>query len=255
MKMKQLLWILLASAGLTYAQEKPAEPQSRLIIQVKYVNPADLARLLSVPSTQVLADQKMRAIVVSGPASAVSTIEEMAKKLDVAPPAPAPKPNIELTGYLVFGSAQAKSDEVPAELAPAIKQLRSSFQYKSYRMADSFVIRGRDSQGVKTGGLLPKSGDDLPPASYEFKYSFATVSEGSPRVVHIENLEMDVKIPVATYAFGKDGDKNSRQFSFMNADLRTNIDIREGQKVVVGKSNINASDDAMILIITAKIVE
>jgi hypothetical protein len=37
--------------------------------------------------------------------------------------------------------------------------------------------------------------------------------------------------------------------------LQTNIDVKEGQKVVVGKSNFNGNEDAMILIVTVKVVE
>jgi hypothetical protein len=37
--------------------------------------------------------------------------------------------------------------------------------------------------------------------------------------------------------------------------VKTNIDIREGQKVVVGKANIDGSNAALILVVTVKIVE
>jgi hypothetical protein len=40
-----------------------------------------------------------------------------------------------------------------------------------------------------------------------------------------------------------------------NSGIRTDVDVREGQKVVVGKSNISGSVDALILIVTAKVVE
>ena len=37
--------------------------------------------------------------------------------------------------------------------------------------------------------------------------------------------------------------------------ISTDIDAGEGQKIVVGKSSINGFEDALILVITAKIVE
>ena len=39
------------------------------------------------------------------------------------------------------------------------------------------------------------------------------------------------------------------------AGITTDIDVREGQKVVVGKANIDNSDNALILILTAKVVD
>jgi hypothetical protein len=38
-------------------------------------------------------------------------------------------------------------------------------------------------------------------------------------------------------------------------EINTSLDAREGQKVVVGKSNMRGSDDAMILVITPRVLE
>jgi hypothetical protein len=37
--------------------------------------------------------------------------------------------------------------------------------------------------------------------------------------------------------------------------VHTDIDVREGQKVVVGKANIDNADNALILVLTAKVIE
>ena len=121
-------------------------------------------------------------------------------------------------------------------------------------MLDSFVVRGRDGQGANTIGLLPIAVQESPAATYQFDYKVATVSDGTPRILHIDQIDLRVNIPVPTVFTDKDGNKN-KQFQQYNSNLRTNLDVREGQKVVVGKSNINANDDAMILIVTAKVVE
>jgi hypothetical protein len=38
------------------------------------------------------------------------------------------------------------------------------------------------------------------------------------------------------------------------ASIRTDIDVREGQKVVVGKANIGPEKGALILVVTAKVL-
>ena len=44
-------------------------------------------------------------------------------------------------------------------------------------------------------------------------------------------------------------------FQYLDTGLNTDVDIREGQKVVVGKANMDGSDRASIVILTAKVVE
>jgi len=41
----------------------------------------------------------------------------------------------------------------------------------------------------------------------------------------------------------------------MNAGIHTEITVREGQKVVVGKSNMGGTDQALILVVTANVTE
>ncbi len=232
----RMLWTLVALAGLAFGQEKKSEDTGKIvskIIPVHYVNVNQLRNMLSVPAVQINANSEMHALVVSGTADAVAMLEEMAKKLDVAPP---PHPDIELTVYLVFGSPQGKGDEIPAELASTIKQLHGSFAYKSYRMADSFVVRGRDGEGGSTSGVIAGSADAA--ATYGLSYEHATVSGDSPRVIRIDKLHLGLRVK-----------------STFDSGLNTSIDVREGQKAVVGKSNMNGSDEALILVVTGKVVE
>ncbi len=241
------MYALIWTAGLAWAQEKKADEPVRFtqkIIEVHHVNVNALAELVRIPGVSVKADGNMRVLVVAGPPDAVSAIEEMAKKLDVAPPPPPPHPNIEITAYLVSGTTQDRiGDAVPQELGSTAKQLHAVFPYKSYRLLESFVLRGRDGLQGSTSGVLPGTN-----SSYDFRYNAATVSDGTPRVVHIDRLQLRVNTP--TGARDKDG-----RLDYRNVGLDTNIDAGEGQKIVVGKSNINGSDEALILIVTAKVVE
>ena len=42
---------------------------------------------------------------------------------------------------------------------------------------------------------------------------------------------------------------------FIETGINTDVDIGEGQKVVVGKANMDGSDRASIVVLTAKVVE
>src|SRR6266851_941077 len=226
--MRRLFWTLVLAAGLAGAQE-PAKIVQKLV-DVKYADAGRISRLIQTPGVSMHADDGLHAIVVIGPAEVVAAIEAMVKKLDVPPP------NIEFTVYLVSGTAQGMADDLPKELVPTAKQLHSLFPYKSYRLLESFGLRGRDGREGSTSGVLPGTN-----SNYDFRYRAATVSSGTPRVVHIDGLQLRVSTP--TGARDKDG-----RLDYRNAGLNTDIDAGEGQKIVVGKSNIGGTEDALILV-------
>jgi len=71
--------------------------------------------------------------------------------------------NVELTVYLLSGSAQGTADDVPQDLGSTVKQLHGIFAYKSYKLTESFVLRGRSADnfagaGASIDGILPGSG-------------------------------------------------------------------------------------------------
>ena len=44
-------------------------------------------------------------------------------------------------------------------------------------------------------------------------------------------------------------------FQFTESGFNADLDVREGQKVVVGKTGIGSSTEALILVVMAKVVE
>jgi hypothetical protein len=234
--MRRLIWTLLAVAGLALGQEQPMTIQK--LIEIKYADPDRVARLVQGPGIGVRSDSSLHAIIVSGPLVAVALVESMVKKLDVAPA------NIELTVYLISGNSHDATDDLPKDLASTAKQLHGVFAYKSYRILQSFMLRDRENgHGSSTSGTLPNSS-----AGYVFHYQSMAVSSGTPRVVHIDNAQFSVNTPT-----GQRDDKGHAITD--NSAINTDLDIGEGQKVVVGKSNVHGSDDALILVITAQVVQ
>ena len=150
--------------------------------------------------------------------------------------------NVELTVYLLSGSPQGSADDVPQDLAPTVKQLHGIFAYKSYKLTESFMLRGR-SGNASTEGILP--GNNL---RYRFGYNRLRISGETPRTVHVDGLQLNLSgAPVTT----RDGKERSDRV----ASIYTDLDIREGQKTVVGKSSVSSSGDALILVIVPKVVE
>jgi hypothetical protein len=155
--------------------------------------------------------------------------------------------NIELTVYLLSGVAQGETaDDVPQDLAATVKQLRSIFNYKSYKLTESFMLRGRlggGASGASAKGVLP-GGAGL---NYEFRYREARLSADTPAVFRITGLRILLKR--APRRLGGETIVDTV------ASIDTDLDIREGQKTVVGKSSVSSAGDALILVIVPKLVE
>jgi hypothetical protein len=243
MKMRRLIWTLIAAAGLAFGQDQPK--MVKKIIEVRYADPQVLANLVN-PSGRVniRTDRALHVMVVEAYPDALAEIEAMVKKLDVAPA------NIEMTVYLISGNARDATDDLPKDLASTAKQLHAVFAYKSYRILQSFVLRDRESGNPNQGYGAPSTSGTIPGSSstYDFLYRALTVSGGTPRSVHIDGLRFSVQTPTGTR------DKEGR-LEHENSTINTDLDIGDGQKVVVGKSNLHGSDDALILVITAQVVQ
>jgi hypothetical protein len=241
------LSLLLVLAALTWAQETPPK-NTQAIIEVKYQNPDRIAGLLGPTfGGNVRSDSNLHVIAVSGTPEFVAAVTAAIKKLDVPV---APEPDVELTVYLISGLAQGQAtDDVPQDLAPTVKQLHGLFAYKSYKLADTLVLRGRASSQMGqhgTTGVLPGTS-----SRYAFNYTNVTVSSENPRVVHVSNLRFYIRAERTTQ---KDGNL-VREYSDTPAEISTDLDLREGQKTVVGKSSINQAGDALILVIVPKIMD
>ena len=184
-------------------------------------------------------DDKLHVVAVSGPADVVAEVVEVVKKLDVAPL------DFELTVYLIAATPQA-GDHLPEALASTAKQLHGVFAYKGYDLLDSFVLRGRDGQG--SNGRPASADGTIRNSTYTFRYEHAAVLDGAPRVVNLQNLSLQIRTPDGKF----DENGNPR---YKTTGVSTDIDIRDGQKVVVGKSDIANSESPLILVVTAKVVE
>jgi hypothetical protein len=242
---------LLLITAAAWAQEPPKNTQA--IFEVKYADVNRLANLLQpMFNANLRADSSLHVIGVSGPPEFVAAVGAAIQKLDVPLSA---EPDVELTVYLISGVAQgAATDDVPQELASTIKQLHALFAYKTYKLSDTLVLRGRtgrpfNGRDTETEGVLPGTAN----LSYHLNYNSLEVSLGEPRTVHINGLGFSLLGPTVTTT---DKTKNTSTSQTQTpAKIFTDLDVKEGQKTVVGKSSVNSAGDALILVIVPKIVD
>lgn len=245
------LILTVALPVLILPQEAPKPSRIQKIIEIKHADPQSLANVLSVFGVDMRIDAGMKIIAVNGLRESVVALEEAIKRLDV--PTPAQK-NIELTFHVLQATPGALPDKPPAELDEVTKRLRSLFSYQGFSLLDTLVVRVRDGRGSSANGLAPDRLSRVPNAKSRISLSFrgAHLSAAEKTsTVRLADLRFQLRVPVP---YGKDKEGNPG-VSITDAEVHTDIDVREGQKVVVGKTAMDGSDGAVILIVTAKVVE
>lgn len=152
-----VLGVISASAQNAPPAEKK-EPQAQnittRIYHVKYADPSDIERALSPARGQIsmASSTAFRTLTLTGQPQALDVIESLIRELDVPRP---PQKAVEIVGYLLVASENLSSDQkLPPALDPVIKQLRATFQYSSYQLLDTALIRNRSGSSGRTSMRL-----------------------------------------------------------------------------------------------------
>ncbi len=222
----------------------------RRTFQLKYTDPRNLVPLIT--TAHMTFDTALKAVtIVARDNAAMSEAEEIIKRFDVPQPA---VQNIDVTIYLMSALGQPAASAVPAELESVVKQLKSTFSYKGYQLIDTEVIRVRAGLGGEVSGVVmegPSVGGNRIISQVRFRSASISIDEKG-RAIRIDSLKVGLKIPIVSPSPDLTGQK---QYQYIDTGMSTDVDIREGQKVVVGKANMDGSDRASIVVLMAKVVE
>jgi len=169
----------------------------------------------------------------------IATIEEAIKRLDT--PA-APGSNIELHMHiLVASNTGGTTEQLPAELRDVITQLRGTLTYRNYELAASVVQRlTGTSRGLSGSGTaeIASGQSGVPNLALPYEYSINTVSM-------VQSAAGAMTIQIGAFSFGTRTDKD-------RASVQTALNLRDGEKVVVGTATIR--DRALIVVLIAKVL-
>ncbi len=202
---------------------------------------------------QVRFSGRPRLVVLSGLPEAIAVVEEYIKKFDVPPPEPSrPAPrNIEVTAYMLFGNSEPDSGDLapPAELAGVVKQLRGMFPFKNYRLAETMIVRARENNPGEASGLMAMPGaGDAARGYYTFKYTNAAISSDEKgRTIRLDRVRVNARVPYPAFP-------GAPQVQYHDVGVITDVDLREGQKVVVGKTS-GPSMTSLFVVLTTRLVE
>ncbi len=215
------------------------------VFEVKYRDPISLANVLNrltsgFKGAGITPNAEFRTLTVRDFPENLATIEEALKRLDTPG---APQPNIELHMHVLLASNVGGGGlDVPAELKDVLAELRGTLNYKNYELAASVVQRLTETSAVLQGnGTAEVSSGNSGVANLSMPYEYYIRS-----VSLVPNPGGTQSMQIADFAFtSRTGDDRAR--------IQTALNLRDGEKVVVGTATIR--NRALIVVLTAKLLK
>ena len=232
------LAIVLPAFTEDVTQDQKAEPKNlrKEIVKLKYVRAQEIASLLYSyrgREGSILFNGNLPAILsVSDTPENVEKILAAIREIDVKPA------DVLFTVQLVLGSEADAQTDSDLQADPIIKELRKLLRYKGYKLLDSTLVRviNRERASVVLG----------PKAEFEFALqpdvagdAKAPVIKTEVRLRRIEQLGFSADKPITNVA----------------TLIESTLNIKSGERTVVGVSKLDGGDKGLILIISAKIVD
>jgi hypothetical protein len=215
------------------------------LFPVQHADVRDLADVLRMFPGIVNPQVDLGVIAWKGPEAALPAVEAAIASLDV-PPAPAP--NVELTAYLILASKGGRGGSPPAALADVAEQLEAVFGFDSLRLVETAVIRARDGSGGQVEGVLPELSGEGRPTRFRvgFKRLRVTGDDGG-RSIRVDRFAATVLTPHTVVEQGQPSTQH------LSVGIDTDIDLREGQKAVIGKTSLEGTAETLFVVITGRV--
>jgi hypothetical protein len=243
------------------AVEKPATEAEKgwvtKVFEIQHQDVGAVVPLISQFGVRLSHSPKLRALAVTGPPQVVEAVGEAIRRLDV------PSPNVELTAYLLAATPRAEeSGALPSELEKIAAELRKIFRYQSLRVLDTIVMRvaagGVARAATVTSSLLTVPGLALPPSRLTLEAFNVMVSlRGERKLIRVQPLQLNgvVSLPASASTTDPQQPVVPASLSQQNVGFDTNLDIPDGQKVIVGKANLGTTENALILVLGARVLD
>ena len=214
------------------------------VFEVRHRDPGDLAAVLrplgsGYRGATVSANRDFKTITVRDFPENIATIEAALKRLDVAETA---KKDVELRLWvLVASNGEAAAGRFPEDLKEAVSALKSTLTYSSYSLAGTFVQRVRDgARGIRGEGVtdLAQAGPGKAPGGkMQLEYQINSLSLDAG-----ESAGPAIRLDGFALSLVGDG----------RAQLKTDVTVRDGEKVVVGTSTVQ--DRGLIVVVSARVI-
>jgi hypothetical protein len=226
------------------------------IFEIKHRRPQELIRAISplgsgFKGATVSYNDETQTISVRDFPENIAAIEAAIKRLDTPQSARA-ESSVELSIHVLLtrtdGPSNLVATPLPPDLTDVIKQMQNTFAFKDYQLVTTIVQRAitfksfpRDAVAGKGDSIWFETykGDDgnlqriQRSAAYEYRV-------GAIEISSIPSGGAKIQLDKFAFQFGK-------------AEVSSNLEVRDGEKLVVGTASWG--NTAMILVLTAKIIK
>jgi hypothetical protein len=220
--------------------ERPSPGMKARVFQLKHRDPDDLIDLIKPLLSErrgstMRASDELRTIIVRDFPENLAAVDVALRKVDIPVP---PQPDVEVQVRVLIGAPQAGPSQYPAELDPVIKQLGTTFNYRTFFLVGSVTQRVR--AGSNAGGksqVIPLTGtDEKVTGHFHYRIEDLSVTKNSANGLASFALKR-FRVLLEADALGE-------------AEVATGLTLREGEKVVVGTASLK--NRAMIVVIFAR---
>jgi hypothetical protein len=155
-------------------------------------------------------------------------------------------------------TSDGEEEKLPAAFDAVVKQLKSTFTFKSYRLATTLLNRVRNGgrlslRWVGSPLLASAAATAATPGFNEFNVQGVKLiqDETGRDIVQMLNFNFGTRIPIQTSSVATTGG-SAPVIHYENTGITTDISMREGEPTIVGTLNVGPSGDALIIVVTAK---
>lgn len=249
-KLVAVLMLSLAINGLAQVEKKSEEVEKGF--ELKHLQGDRANRAIQFVTgimtgrARIHWDPVLHEVVIIGNADHVAHAEELLRKFDV-PEVRKPAKTFEFTIYLVgayVDPARIRGGPMPTDLDSVVKEMRSAFAYRGFGLLDAVPVSARTSSGhTEYNGILPRAavGTTIMYFYKIFIESPQLLEDGKTVLTPAFRFTVDIPSPASGAKAGETG-------------IASDLTVREGQKVVLGKIRLDDGDSAVFLVVTVKIV-
>lgn len=245
--------------GSTPVAAKAALPESRKrqvkVFDVKYASVDALSAMLnelrqgSSPD-KAIPQPGLHAIAVEAYSTAfLQSAEELIRRFDVPVMNVAQNHDFEIVAHILAASrAPLAGDALPKELAEVAKQLKETFGYTDVKLIDSALEHCREGRDAFTKGNVSGLSDGATqPSTYEMTHKVVRYEPGVKQG-SVTLYGFQFKLRLAYLRTGQIAGPTQWQ----DVTFQTDLNIPEGQSVVVGKSKIGTEDKSLVLVLQVR---
>jgi len=249
-----MVWVLVFFIGASSlpAQDKPQEwpisPTLRHeVIKLRFVKAKEIQPLLygfASPYGKIFWTENLpHVLTLNDLPSHVDKMLTAIKEIDIKPS------DLLFTAQLILASESEEKTDSELQADPLIKELRRLLRYKSFTLMDSALIRAVDEESSTM--II----GDAAQFKLEIQGNATSVKGQALAVIQTDIRLLQIKEKVTPLVTAKDVSPPVVWGSISRELLRSHLNLKSGERAVVGVSRLDGGEKGLILIVSGKVID